>query len=92
MKAKQEKRTIILVAVVVLTAATIRLVNLNLLTENTLLRDFIRVVLQISLISAWGLSLYRRIVQAQARRYLCGVAVLMLLWLNLPNPSATCKP
>ena len=61
MKAKQEKRTIILVAVVVLTAAAIRLVNLNLLTENTLLRDFIRVVLQISLISAWGLSLYRRI-------------------------------
>ena len=82
MKAKQEKRTIILVAVVVLTAAAIRLVNLNLLTENTLLRDFIRVVLQISLISAWGLSLYRRIVQAQARRYLCSVAVLMLLWLN----------
>lgn len=82
MKAKQEKRTIILVAVVVLTAAAIRLVNLNLLTENTLLRDFIRVVLQISLISAWGLSLYRRIVQARARRYLCGVAVLMLLWLN----------
>lgn len=82
MKAKQEKRTIILVAVVVLTAAAIRIVNLNLLTENTLLRDFIRVVLQISLISAWGLSLYRRIVQARARRYLCGVAVLMLLWLN----------
>ena len=54
-KAKQEKRTISLVAVVVLTAAAIRLVNLNLLTENTLLRDFIRVVLQISLISAWGL-------------------------------------
>ena len=55
MKAKQEKRTIILVAVVVLTAAAIRLVNLNLLPENTLLRDFIRVVLQIGLISAWGL-------------------------------------
>lgn len=82
MKAKQDKRTLILISLVVLTAAVIRLVTTLVPTENTLLLDLTRVMLHIGLFGAWGLSLYRRIVQAQARRYLCGISILMLLWLN----------
>lgn len=83
MKAKSNKVLWITVACVVVTADMIRLINNHIDTYDAeLFIDFIRVLLHIGLITAWGFSLYRRVVQKQARRYLCGIAVLMILWLN----------
>ncbi len=83
MKAKNNKAVWIAVAAVVVIAAVIRLVNNQNTSDDVLFTDFIRSLLHIGLITAWGFSLYRRVVQKQARRYLCGIAVLMILWLNL---------
>lgn len=82
MKAKSKKAVWIVVAAVVVIAAVIRLVNNQNTSDDVLFTDFIRPVLHIGLITAWGFSLYRRVVQKQARRYLCGIVVLMILWLN----------
>ncbi|MGM9667372.1 MAG: histidine kinase N-terminal 7TM domain-containing protein [Eubacteriales bacterium] len=82
MKVKNNKAIWIVVAAVVVTAAVIRLVNNQNTSDDVPFTDFIRPVLHIGLITAWGFSLYRRVVQKQARHYLCGIAVLMILWLN----------
>ncbi|MDD6094566.1 MAG: histidine kinase N-terminal 7TM domain-containing protein [Clostridia bacterium] len=82
MKEKNNKALWIVVALVVVTAAVIRLVNNQITYDAELFTAFIRSLLHMGLIAAWGFSLYRRVVQKQARRYLCGIAVLMLLWLN----------
>ena len=82
MKAKNNKAVWLVVAAVVVTAAVIRLVNNQNTSDDVLFTDFIRALLHIGLITAWGFSLYRRVVQKQARHYLCGIAVLMILWLN----------
>ena len=82
MKAKNNKAVWLVVAAVVVTAAVIRLVNNQNTSDDVLFTDFIRSLLHIGLITAWGFSLYRRVVQKQARHYLCGIAVLMILWLN----------
>ena len=81
MKAKSNKAVRITVAAVVVTAAVIRLVNNQNPSDDVLFTDFIRALLHIGLITAWGFSLYRRVVQKQARHYLCGIVVLMILWL-----------
>ncbi len=43
----------------------------------------IRSIIYICLMSAWGISVRARIVQVQARRYLTGMAALIVLWLVL---------
>ena len=45
--------------------------------------DNIRSIIYICLMSAWGISVRARIVQVQARRYLTGIAALIVLWLVL---------
>ena len=82
MKARNNKAICIVVAAVVAIAAVIRLVNNQNTSDDVLFTDFIRPVLHIGLITAWGFSLYRRVVQKQARHYLCGIVALMTLWLN----------
>ena len=82
MKAKNNKAVWLVVAAVVVTAAVIRLVNNQNTSDDVLFTDFIRSLLHIGLITAWGFSLYRRVVQKQARHYLCGIVALMTLWLN----------
>ena len=82
MKANNNKAIWITVVAVVVIAAVIRLVNNQNTSDDVLFTDFIRSLLHIGLITAWGFSLYRRVVQKQARHYLCGIAVLMILWLN----------
>ena len=82
MKAKNNKAVWLVVAAVVVTAAVIRLVNNQNTSDDVLFTDFIRALLHIGLITAWGFSLYRRVVQKQARHYLCGIVALMTLWLN----------
>lgn len=79
MKARNNKAICIVVAAVVVIAAVIRLYNNQNNSDDVLFTDFIRSLLHIGLITAWGFSLYRRVVQKQARHYLCGIAVLMIL-------------
>lgn len=82
MKSVNSKKTYLAALIIVVVASIIRLVNKKLDVGVALPANFIRCLLHIGLITAWGFSLYRRVVQKQARRYLCGVAVLMILWLN----------
>ena len=42
-----------------------------------------RIFLYLGLFAVWGVSVYRRVVQLQVRRYLVAVSVLMVLWLTL---------
>ena len=45
--------------------------------------SLVRAGIYIVLIAAWGISLHRRILQTQTRRYLTAIAGLMVLWLTL---------
>ena len=45
--------------------------------------SIVRAVIYIGLLTAWGISVRMRIIQAQVRRYLLAEAGLMLLWLIL---------
>lgn len=73
---------IVIVTLVILVAFLIRIINKSQPDKAILLTDFARTVLHLGLFTAWGVSLSRRVVQTQARRYLCGIAFLMILWLN----------
>ena len=46
------------------------------------LSSVIRNGIYMGLTAAWGVSVQRRIIQAQTRRYLIAIALLMLLWLT----------
>ena len=43
--------------------------------------SYLRSFIYIGLFAAWGLSVRQRIVQAQVRRYLTGVSVLLIFWM-----------
>lgn len=45
--------------------------------------NFLRTGLYVGLFSAWGVSVGRRIMQAQVRRYLIGVSFLVIFWIIL---------
>lgn len=89
MKTKSNTWTAAVISLLVITADLIRILhNANLtllpnLPEFRMLTDLIRVSIHVALITMWGFSLYHRIVQMQARWYLCGIAILMLFWLHL---------
>ncbi len=42
---------------------------------------FLRALLYIGLFSYWGITLYRRVIHAQVRRALTGIAFLMVFWI-----------
>lgn len=44
---------------------------------------FLMSYILIGLFIAWGFSFFRRVVQAQARNYLVGIAMMIILWLSL---------
>lgn len=58
------------------------------------LSSMIRNGIYMGLTAAWGVSVQRRIIQAQTRRYLIAIALLMLLWLTerLSNMNLTYPP
>lgn len=47
------------------------------------LTGIIRTFIYIGLFSVWGVSIWRRIVQVQAKRYLITIAALMLFWMAI---------
>ena len=45
--------------------------------------NVVRTLIYLGLFSAWGFLVYRRVVQIQARKFLCLSAILMVLWIML---------
>ncbi len=45
--------------------------------------NIVRTLIYVGIFSVWGVSVYRRVVQVQARRFLVLLALLMVLWLIL---------
>ena len=72
-------RGAIAAALLVLAAAVCRIVGRS---EHMLfVLGLVRSGIYIGLFTAWGVSVRRRIVQVQARRYLAAIAALMVFWL-----------
>lgn len=79
---KKEKLTTLLAAFAAVTAAyCFRFVGKG--SFYPTLFSYLRSFIYIGLYAAWGLSVRRRIVQKQVRRYLTGVAVLLIFWMVL---------
>ena len=83
---KQNKaliRTAVIVLLLILLAICLRFIGNagTLPTFAGLVRSFI----YIGLFGAWGVSVWRRIVQKQIRRYLLAASVLIVFWLTIIN-------
>src|SRR5574344_1277262 len=81
---KQNKaliRTAVIVLLLILLAIYLRFIGNagTLPTFAGLVRSFI----YIGLFGAWGVSVWRRIVQKQIRRYLLAASVLIVFWLTI---------
>ncbi|MGM9606364.1 MAG: histidine kinase N-terminal 7TM domain-containing protein [Oscillospiraceae bacterium] len=76
-------RTFLCVVLAVLLAVVLRQIGLR--VEDPLDRacSFLRSVIYIVLFAAWGISIRRRIIQPQVRRYLTAVSALMVFWVTV---------
>lgn len=81
-KKKREVLVPIGVLLMILAAMLIRYVGWSYDSAPGWLR-LVRSGIYIGMIAGWGISLHRRILQNQARRYLSAIAGLMVLWLTL---------
>jgi len=68
-----------LVIVLILAAMACRRIGLE--GQLRFALGYLRSFLYIGLFTAWGVSVRRRVVQAQARRYLTAIAALMVFWI-----------
>lgn len=85
---KQSKKTIcaILIVTAVIAVAVIcrvvtRLCEIPVIEDKIL--NVVRTLIYLGLFSFWGFSVYRRVMQIQARKFLCLSAILMVLWIML---------
>ena len=85
---KQFKKTIYarlivtaLIAVAVICRVVTRLCEIPVIEYKIL--NVVRTLIYLGLFSAWGFSVYRRVMQIQARKFLCLSAILMVLWIML---------
>lgn len=76
---------ILLVTAVIAVAVTCRVVtrlcDIPVIEDKIL--NVVRTLIYLGLFSAWGFSVYRRVMQIQARKFLCLSAILMVLWIML---------
>ncbi len=78
----QKKRTAaICITVILLITAAVIFRWMGFAGISDVAPDYIRPAIYIGLFSAWGVSVRNRIIQPQIRRYLTGVAVLMVFWI-----------
>lgn len=84
MRSKKKRKIFVSLGVLflILVAMLIRYVDRTYDNAPEWLR-LVRSGIYIGMISAWGVSLHRRILQNQTRRYLTAIAGLMVLWLTL---------
>ena len=85
---KQSKKTIYailvvtaLIAVAVICRVVTRLCEIPVFEDKILY--VVRTLIYLGLFSAWGFLVYRRVMQIQARKFLCLSAILMVLWIML---------
>lgn len=70
-----------LIAVAVICRVVTRLCEIPVIEDKIL--NVVRTLIYLGLFSAWGFSVYRRVMQIQARKFLCLSAILMVLWIML---------
>ena len=75
---KQNQRTGVLVAVLIVCAISARILGKFDVFPVPL--GLVRTILYISLYIGWGLSVSHRILQTQVRRYMVGVSCLTVFW------------
>ena len=63
-------------------AATLRQIGFQVEAPFNWLFSFFRSVIYIMLFAAWGISVCRRIIQLQVRRYLNAISALMVFWVT----------
>ena len=88
MRVTKQKESIILtsaivlavVAAAVLCRVVVRTTSIYFLES---LANFVRIFLYLGLFAVWGVSIRRRVMQTQAKRYMVSVAALMVLWLTV---------
>lgn len=68
----------LIAAVVIFCAVTARVLSKENIADNTM--GLIRSILYIGLYFVWGISIKRRVMQTQVRRYLLAVVGMMILW------------
>lgn len=85
---KQSKKTICailivtaLIAVAIICRVVTRLCEIPVIEHKIL--NVVRTLIYLGLFSAWGFSVYQRVMQIQARKFLCLSAILMVLWVML---------
>lgn len=75
-------RTFLCAVLAVIAAATLRQLGFRAEPPFDWLCPFFRSVIYIVLFTAWGISVRRRIIQSQVRRYLAAISVLMVFWVT----------
>ena len=75
-------RAFLCAALAVIVAATLRQIGFRAEPPFDWLCPFFRSVIYIVLFTAWGISVRRRIIQSQVRRYLTAISVLMVFWVT----------
>ena len=75
-------RAFLCAALAVIVAATLRQIGFRAEPPFDWLCPFFRSVIYIVLFTAWGISVHRRIIQSQVRRYLTAISVLMVFWVT----------
>ena len=76
-------RTFFFAALAVIAAAVLRQIGFHVNEQLDLFCILFRSLIYIGLFAAWGISVRRRILQPQVRRYLTAVAALMLFWITV---------
>ncbi|MGM9564943.1 histidine kinase N-terminal 7TM domain-containing protein [Evtepia sp.] len=76
-------RAVLCAALIVLGAIVLRQIGARVDGLLDLFCNVLRSVLYIGLFTAWGISVRRRIIQPQERRYLTAIAGLMVFWITV---------
>ncbi len=71
----------LIVLVLIASAMSIRYFTINGMLPSDL--KYLRNVIHICLLIAWGVSMHKRIIQVRIRRYLLAIASMMILWVLL---------
>ena len=78
----KKHRAFFCVAFAVTAAAVLRQIGFQVEAPFNWLFSFFRSVIYIMLFAAWGISVCRRIIQPQVRRYLNAISALMVFWVT----------
>ena len=78
----KKHRAFFCVAFAVTAAAVLRQIGFQVEAPFNWLFSFFRSVIYIMLFAAWGISVCRRIIQPQVRRYLTAISALLVFWVT----------